>query len=159
MRYTMKQKMLCFGNDFAINDEAGKLAYFVDGRGFTYGQQLSFQDASRKEVAFISQKLVAFVKTFDIIQDKHVVATVKKKPFTARDRFEVDTPDGMEKLKIVGNFLQYDYKIHRGFEQLARVYKRMFSITDTYEIEVTNPKDTVLVLAAAVVIDLVCHND
>ncbi len=159
MLFRMKQKKFCLGNDFAVLDEQGKLAYFIDGKAFSFGEQLSFQDAARKEVAYISQKIASFTKTFTISQNKQVMAVVKKKPLTMRDKFEIDLPGSGETLQITGNFFHHEYLIHRNRDLAARVSKKLFTFTDTYGIDIPNPKDTVLLLAAAVVIDLVCHNE
>ena len=42
---------------------------------------------------------------------------------------------------------------------VATVSKRWFSFTDTYGIEVADGEDPVLILASAVVVDMVCHSD
>ena len=57
MQYLMKEKWLVLGNDFAITDGDGRDVYYVDGRAFSLGDKLSFQDADRREVAFIRQRL------------------------------------------------------------------------------------------------------
>ena len=46
----------------------------------------------------------------------------------------------------------------RGGEVVAHVSKRWFNWTDTYGIEIDG-EDDVLVLASAVVIDMVCHQE
>ncbi len=43
MRYVMKQKMFCFGNDFVIKDGDGREVFFVDGKALSIGDQLSFR--------------------------------------------------------------------------------------------------------------------
>jgi len=42
---------------------------------------------------------------------------------------------------------------------VARVSKKWFSLADTYAVDIDEGQDDVLVLAAAVVIDLVSHPD
>ena len=59
MRYLMKQKVFAWGDDFRIKDEGGKDMFFVDGRAFSFGKKLSFQDMSGNELAFIEQKLLS----------------------------------------------------------------------------------------------------
>jgi len=60
MRYLMRQKLFCFGDDFTIKNEADEDVFFVDGKVFTIGQKLSFQDMNGKELAFIQQKLLSW---------------------------------------------------------------------------------------------------
>jgi uncharacterized protein YxjI len=40
----MRQKLLSWGDDFVIRDETGRDVFFVDGKAFSLGNQLSFQD-------------------------------------------------------------------------------------------------------------------
>lgn len=51
MIYRIEEKQLCFGDDYNIKDENGNLAYFVDGKAFSIGDKLTFQDTSGNELA------------------------------------------------------------------------------------------------------------
>lgn len=42
---------------------------------------------------------------------------------------------------------------------MATISKRWFSWTDSYGVEIADGEDDILILAAAVVIDLACHGD
>jgi len=42
---------------------------------------------------------------------------------------------------------------------VATVSKRWFSWTDTYGVEIADGEEDVLILATAVVIDMVCHQE
>ena len=93
MRYLMKQKLFCFGDDFTIKNEAGDDAFFVDGRAFSIGNKLSFQDLNGEELAFIQQKLLSWGPTYEITRDGELAAVVKKHLFTFfRCAFTVDVP-------------------------------------------------------------------
>ncbi len=59
MRYILKQKLFSHGDDFFIKDDSGRDLYFVDGKVFSVGNQLSFQDLERNEPAFIRGTLQA----------------------------------------------------------------------------------------------------
>lgn len=159
MQFVMKEKWLALGDDFSIRDASGREAYYVDGRAFSIGDKLSFRDAHGQEVAFIRQKLLSWGPTYEISRDGRHVATVKKKLFTLlRCRFYVDVP-GPEDLEAQGDFLHHEYEFRQGDHAVARVSKRWISLTDSYGIDIAPGADEVLVLACAVVIDLVCHED
>lgn len=158
MRYVMKQKWLSLGNDFYIQDEAGNDVFFVDGRVFSIGDKLSLQDTHGNELAFISQRLLAWGPTYEVYYGGQLYATVKKKLFTfLKCKFEVDIP-GPDDLDAEGDFLDHEYTFSRHGQVVAAVSKRWFSWTDTYGIDVCKGEDDVLILASAVVIDLVCHD-
>lgn len=159
MRYLMKQKLLSWGDDFTIHDEAGNDAFFVDGKMFTLGDRLSFQDMRGNELAFIKQKLLAWGKTYEIHRSGVLAAVVKKELFTLfKCRFTVDVP-GPDDLEAVGDFLDHEYEFSRGGRTVASVSKKWFSLRDTYGIDVDDDEDPVLVLASAVVVDMACHAD
>jgi uncharacterized protein YxjI len=159
MRYMMKQKLFCWGDDFAIKNEAGEEVFFVDGKAFSLGNKLSFQDMQRNELAFIRQKLLAWGPTYEITRNGALAAVVKKHLFTfLRCRFTVDVP-GPDDLEAQGSFLDMEYTFTRAGQTVAEVSKRWFTFRDTYGVDIRESEDEVLILASTVVIDMVCHGD
>jgi len=159
MRYVLKQKFWSWGDDFTIKNAAGECVFLIDGRVFSWGDKLSFQDTSGKELAFIRQKHLTWGPTYEIEQQGRVVAVVKKQLFTLLHcRFTVDVP-GPDDLEAEGDFLDREYTFKRQGREVAGVSKKWFSWTDTYGVEIANGEDHVLILASAVVIDMVCHQD
>jgi len=159
MQYLMKQKILCLGDDFTIQDGEGRDAFYVDGRAFSLGQKLSFQDMAGRELAFISQKLFAWGQTYEIHRDGQLFAVVKKAAFTFfHCQFTVDVP-GPDDYVAEGNFLDTEYTLSRSTGVVAEVSKRFIALSDTYGIDIVDGEDDVTVLASAVVIDLCCHGD
>jgi uncharacterized protein YxjI len=159
-RYLMRQKIWCWGDDFAICDADGRQVYYVDGRQWSIGDKLSFQDSQRREVAFIAQRLLSWGKTYDITVGGQHVAQVRKHIFTLlRCHFTVDVP-GPDDLEAAGSLFDMEYSFYRAGRTVAEVSKRWFAISDSYGIEIADPGvDDVIILAAAVVIDLCCHGD
>ena len=159
MRYLMKEKILSWGDDFRIRDDAGRDVFYVDGKVFSFGDKLAFKDMKGNELALIDQKLLALGPTYEIYRSGHKVAVVKKKLFTLmRARFTVDVP-GPDDLEAVGDFIGHDYTFERRGREVARVSKKWFRMSDTYGVEVRPGEDDVLILASAVVIDLCSHED
>jgi uncharacterized protein YxjI len=159
MRYVMKQKLFCWGDDFAIKDEHGNDVFFVDGKAFSLGKKLSFQDMQGNELAFIRQKLLSWGPTYEVYRGARLAAVVKKHLFTFfKCRFTVDVP-GPDDPEAVGDFLNHEYQFQRGGRTIATVSKRWFSWSDTYGVDITPGEDDVLLVAATVVIDMVCHGD
>ena len=159
MRYVMRQKLLAFGDDFAIKDENGRDRYYVDGKAFSIGDKLSFQDMSGNELVRIEQKVLSLVTTYRIYRGGQLAATVRKKPFTFfRDVFELEDAAPGD-LDAKGDFLDREYVFTRDGRTVATVSKRFFSFTDTYGVEIAEGEDDVLILAATVVIDQCSHDD
>jgi uncharacterized protein YxjI len=159
MRYVLKQKFWSWGDDFTIRNAAGEDVFFVDGRAFTIGDKLSFQDLQKNELAFIRQKLLAWGPTYEITRGGQLMAVVKKHLFTFfRCKFTVDVP-GPNDYEAQGNFLDREYAFSRGDRVVAQISKKWFTWTDTYGVDVVDGEDDVLILASAVVIDMVCHQE
>ncbi len=157
MRYVMRQKLLACGDDFTIQDESGRDAFFVDGKAFSLGDQLSFQDMQGIELASIRQKLLAWGPTYEILGRGQLQAIVKKAVFTLfHCSFSVDVP-GPDDLEARGSFTDHEYTFERGGRVVAEVSKRWFAWTDTYGVDIAEGEDDLLILASSVVIDLSCH--
>ena len=159
MRYVMRERILSWGDDFTIKDADGRDAYQVDGKVLSFGDKLSFKDADGNQLALIDQKLLSIGPQYEIIRGGKTVAVVKKHLFTLfRARFTVDVP-GPDDLEAQGNFLDHEYVFERGGREVARVSKKWLRLADTYAIDIDPGEDDVLILASAVVIDLVSHPD
>jgi uncharacterized protein YxjI len=157
MRYVMRQKLLSWGDDFIIKDEEGRDVFYVDGKVFSLGDKLSFQDMQGNELASIRQKLLAWGPTYEIYGRGQLRAVVKKAVFTfVHCRFTVDVP-GPDDLEAAGDFTDHEYTFERGGRTVAVVSKRWFSWTDTYGVEIAEGEDDILILASSVVIDMACH--
>src|SRR4051812_30083269 len=148
MRYVMKQKLFCWGDDFTIKDEAGQDRFFVDGKAISIGDKLSFQDMARNELVSLREKLLSWGPTYEVHENGAKSAVVKKKLWTfVRDRFTVDvgadgpTPDDLE---IQGNLWDHEYTVSRSGQVVATVSKRWFSWADTYGVDIADGEDDVL---------------
>ncbi len=159
MRYVLKQKFWSWGDDFTIKNAQGDDVFFVDGHAFSWGDKLSFQDLNGNELAFIRQKLLSWGPTYEIEQNGRTLAVVKKELFTLlRCRFVVDVP-GPDDLEAVGDFMDHEYTFERHGHDVASISKRWFSWTDTYGVDIKSGENDVLILASAVIIDMVCHQE
>lgn len=159
MRYQMRQKFFAFGDDFMIKDQDGNDVYFVDGKAFSWGDKLSFQRAdTRKEIAFISQKLLSFMPKYEIHRDGVVFAEVVKEFSWFKSKFTLDVP-GPNDYEITGSFWDQDYTFTRRGRTVATVSRKWFSLSDTYGVDIISGENDVAILATAVVVDLVCHDE
>jgi uncharacterized protein YxjI len=159
MRFLLRQQILSWGDDFTIKDGDGRAVYHVDGKVFSFGKKLSFNDLEGKQVVAIEQKLLSLGPQYEISRSGTTIAVVKKHLFSLfRARFTVDVP-GPDDLEARGDFLDHEYVFERGGREVAQVSKKWISLADTYTLDIDEGEDAVVILAAAVVIDLVSHPD
>ncbi|MBN1124916.1 MAG: LURP-one-related family protein [Sedimentisphaerales bacterium] len=155
----MKQKMLSWGDDFIIKDAEGRDCFFVDGKAFSIGHKLSFQDMTGSELAFIRQKLLAWRPTYEVYREGQLYAIIKKKLLAFfRSKFIVDVPGPMD-FDVQGNFTDHEYVFTREGSTIAAVSRKWFSWSDTYGVDIADGQDDVILLATTVAIDMICHDD
>lgn len=158
MRYVMKQKMLSLRDSFAIRSQGGDEVYQVKGKLISIGDKLTMYRGG-EEVASIREQVVSLVPRYRIYRGGKLQAEVKKRAFSLlKDRLKIDMKDGSRDMEIVGNLLDHEYSIRRGMNEVARVSKRWLSLRDSYGIEIDPGEDDVLILACAVVIDMILHD-
>lgn len=159
-RYQIKQKDISIGDDFLVSTEDEGNIYFIDGYGFSFGKKLAFQDMRKNTLYMIRQRWLTFSPSYKIHRKGVLVATVRKKLLTFRHCFvlEIVSDSGREKFEIVGKTLEHEYSFHKGKELAATVSKKWLALTDTYCLEVANERLHQYFIAAAIIIDLICHD-
>jgi uncharacterized protein YxjI len=159
-RYVMRQKWLAVGDDAWIEDESGERAYRVDGKALRMRKTLKLEDREGNEVCKIQERRLRIRDTMEIeAPDGRRLGLIQKAIVSPlRDRFEVEVPDGPD-LKVKGKIFEHEYGIKRDGEKIAEVSKRWFRMRDTYGIEIEPGQDEVLILAVAVALDAMEHDE
>ena len=158
MRYLIREKLISFGDDYVVKDEAGRAAFVFDGAAFTLlRDKLAIKDGEGRELGFIREKLISLRRAYEIHLGGKRVATVSKDLLTLfRCSFTVDVP-GPDDYEAQGDLLDREYTFRRRGKVVAEVSKKWFTLRDTYAVDVADAADAVLILASAAVIDQVCH--
>jgi uncharacterized protein YxjI len=156
VHFRMREKLLSIGDDYVIEDDDGVPRYRVNGKAIRFRDTWVLEDPEGREVARIREKKLSIrdAITIDIGGRE---AKVKKALVGIRDRFHVEV-DGGEDLKIHGNIVDHEYQIDRGGRTIAEVSKRWFRVRDTYGVDVYDPAETTLILAATVAVDALAHD-
>jgi uncharacterized protein YxjI len=159
-RYKIRQKLVSIGDDFWIENQKGEKVYKVDGKVLRIRKTLEFEDLNGRKLAQIKERLLS-IKDSMVIEDAQGkdLAVVKKALIAPlRDKWNVDVKGG-EDLVVQGNILDLEYDIKQGRSKVAEVSKKWFSITDTYGVEVSDGQNDILILAVAIAIDMMVHNE
>jgi uncharacterized protein YxjI len=159
-RYKIRQNLISIGDDFWIENEQGQGVYKVDGKVLRIRKTLLFEDTHGKKLAQIQQRLLAIRDTM-AIEDANgdQIATVKKALIAPlRDRWSVNVNNGPD-LDVQGNIFDHEYQITQGRKQIAQVSKQWFTFTDTYGVEIVPGQNDILILAVAIAIDMMAHDD
>ena len=159
-RYKIRQKLISIGDDFWIENAKGEKVYKVDGKALRIRKTLEFEDMNGKQLVQIKERLLSIKDTMVIEDaDGRDIATVKKALISPlRDKWNVNVKGGKD-LVVQGDILDLEYDIKQGRRKVAEVSKKWFTITDTYGVEIEEGQDDILILAVAVAVDMMAHDE
>jgi uncharacterized protein YxjI len=158
IRYQMRQKLVSFGDDFYIENEARQRVFKVDGKVLRVRDTLQFKDLQGNVLCQIQERLL-HIKDVMAIEDAqgNEIAQVKKALITPlRDRWTVKIRNGPD-LEVQGNILDHEYEIKEGRRKVAQVSKKWFRVRDTYGVEISPDQEDVVILALTVALDNMAH--
>jgi uncharacterized protein YxjI len=155
----MRQKLWSLRDQFRIRDAEGDDVYVVKGRLISIRDRFSFEDVHGRQLLEIRQKLVSWRPQYRIYVEGRLCAIVQKRLLSVLGSRFVISIKGEPNLLAKGNFLDYEYRFLRRGRQVARVSKRWFALTDSYGVQVDEERvGDLLILACAVIIDMINHN-
>lgn len=159
-RYKIRQKLVSIGDDFWIENQKGQKVFKVDGKVMRIRKTLVFEDMNGKKLCQIKERLLSIKDTMVIEDaDGRDIATVKKALIAPlRDKWNVNVKGG-DDLVVQGNILDLEYSIKQGRKKVAEVSKKWFTITDTYGVEIADGQNDILILAVAIAIDMMVHDE
>ena len=149
MRMYFKQRMFSWFDSYDIYDEQGNTLYVVKGQ-LAWGHCLKIFDAYGQEVGTVKERLLTFLPKFEIYLGDTYLGCIKKEFSFFKPSYDIDY-NGWH---IEGSFMEWDYTIDspsRGC--IATITKELFRWTDTYVIDVADPKDALGALMVVLAID------
>jgi uncharacterized protein YxjI len=159
-RYKITQKLLSIGDDFWIENQDGKKVFKVDGKTLRIRKTLVFEDVNGNKLCQIKERLLTIQDSM-VIEDPHGrdLAVIKKALIAPlRDRWTVNVRNGPD-MVVVGNILDREYTFKQKGRKVAEVSRKWFSITDIYGVEIAEGQEDIIILAVAVAIDMMTHDN
>jgi uncharacterized protein YxjI len=157
-RYQMREKLVAIGDDYWIEDEAGRRAFKVNGKAIRVRDTLVLETPTGEELFTIQTKMLHVRDTMNIEHNGRKVASVRKALVSPlRDRFSIDIEDGAD-MEAKGNIVDHEYKIERNGDRVAEVSRKWFRVRDSYGVEIAPEQDDALLLAVTVCIDQMTHD-
>lgn len=155
MRYIISDKLLTFGNDSTIKNEAGQPVFDVDGKALSVLNTLIVRDMEKNKIVTIKQKFPSISPTYEIIREGMESAKISKKLISPIvDRFNVNIP-GPDDFNIKGSVSEHEYTISSKDQVIATIAKGWSKELEIYVVDITPGHDDVLILACVLVLDLV----
>lgn len=149
MRMYFKQRMFSWFDSYDIYNENGDVLYTVQGQ-LSWGHCLHVLDAGGRHVGTVQERVFTFLPKFEIYFGDQYAGCIQKEFTFFRPRFHIDC-NGWQ---MEGNFMEWDYAISDDAGRpVAQVSKELFRWTDTYVIDVEDPRNALCVLMLVLAID------
>lgn len=148
MKLLFKQRAFTWFDSYDIFDEAGNTVYTVQGR-LAWGHRLEISDAAGNYLGQVRQEVLTFRPRFSLFIGENCVGQLRKEFALFKPVFTLDC-NGWE---IEGNFWEWDYRVTEGSWIVMTVSKELFHWTDTYQMDIADPRDALLCLMIVLAID------
>lgn len=149
MKLIFKQRFFSWFDSYDIYDEAGNVLYEVKGE-LSWGHCLRIFDSDGRETGTVKEKILTFMPKFEIYRDDAYVGCISKEFSLFRPKYNIDY-NGWH---IEGDFFEWDYTVVSQYgEKIATISKEVLRLTDTYVVDVANPKDALSTLMLVLAID------
>ena len=149
MKLLFKQRFFSWFDSYDIYDENGNTVYSVEGQ-LAWGHCLKIFDTSGRELGMVKERIFTFLPKFEMYLYDDYIGCISKEFTLFKPAFNIDC-NGWH---IEGDFFEWDYRIigSRG-ENIASVSKELFNWTDTYVIDINDPRDALCALMLVLAID------
>ena len=148
MKLLFKQRMFSWFDSYDIYDEYGNTVYTVKGQP-AWGHMLKIFDAYGYEVGVLQERIFTWLPKFEMYVGGRYVGRISKEFTFLKPKFNIDY-NGWQ---IEGNFFEWNYRIYDSLSQPIADVRKEFGWTDTYSIDVIDPKDALNVLMLVLAID------
>ncbi|WP_030752539.1 LURP-one-related/scramblase family protein [Streptomyces griseus] len=151
MKYLVRDKIFAIGDDYWIEDEAGRHAFLVDGKALRLRDTLELKAPDGRVLVTLREKFFSLRDTMTIERDDRPLATVRRKRLSLlRNHYRVTLVDGTE-LDVSGRILDREFAVEYDGELLAHISRRLLRVRDTYVVDVVREDaDAALLIAVAV---------
>lgn len=144
-----KQRFFSWLDSYDIYDENENILFEVQGK-LDWGHRLHIMNVNGEHIGTLKEVVLTFLPKFEIYIQEQYVGCVRKELTFLRPRFNLDV-NGWQ---IEGNWMELDYQILNAHAQaVATISKQWLNWTDTYAIDIINPKDALCVLMIVLAID------
>jgi uncharacterized protein YxjI len=141
--------MFSWFDSYDIYDESGNTVFVVKGQ-LSWGHLLKIYDAYGNEVGSVKEKILTLLPKFEMYLEQKYVGCISRELSLFIPKYNIDY-NGWH---VEGNFMGWDYTITDLFgNTVAQISKELFHWTDTYVIDVADPRNALHALMLVLAID------
>lgn len=151
----MKKRILSLREHYDIEDRSGNRLAEGEGNFIQIPAIFQVKDPRSNTLLMeIEGKIITIHKQFTIKDYNGVpLGTIKKKIVKLIGQEFWIEKDGVDLMRIYGNFVNHDYSMEVRGQQVAGVHRKWVSIRDQFGISILAPVDPRLVVGATIVIE------
>lgn len=146
---------------YSVKDENDKEIFKVSPSASLL-TRFKIVDKDRNVLLVIKKEYFKFLPHYKIVdKDGHVLAKVKKRWSWTRNAYEITSmiEGDTSKYSMDSNVMGWAFVLKRDDQVLCSMGKKLFKLTDTYEIDVQDEDEMLLCIAMGVIMDHVQHNN
>jgi uncharacterized protein YxjI len=152
--FTVKKKILSLREHYDFEDLSGAKIGEAEGNLFQVPAKFYVNDAHGLEVVHLEGKVLSLRKQFTFYgaSGEELGAIKKKIVKLIGEEFWVEK-DGVEFMRIYGNFTEHDYQMEVNGVQVASIHKKWVTVRDTLGVSITGNVDHRVIIGAVIVIE------
>jgi uncharacterized protein YxjI len=156
----LKKKILSVREHYDFEDLRGTKLGVAEGNILQFPPKFTLFDNHGLELMHLEGKMVSIRNQFTIYDNHGVeLGTIKKKILKLiGEEFWVEK-NGVEFMRICGDFTEHDYQFEINGALVASVHKKWVTLRDQIEISMTNEVDHRIIIGAAIVIEHIEVNE
>ena len=149
MKLLFKQRFFSWFDSYDIYDEAGRTVYTVRGQ-LSWGHCLKIFDARGQEIGTVKERILTFLPKFEMYLGDRYMGCISREFTFLFPKYDIDC-NGWH---IEGDLFEWDYQIvDSAGRRVADITKEIWNWTDTYVIDVRDPRDALCALMLVLAID------
>jgi len=152
--FVLKKKLLSLREHYDLEDKNGTKLGEADGNLFQFPAKFSVFDTRGSELMHLEGKVISLRNQFTFYDATGAdLGTIKKKIIKPiGEEFWIEK-DGVETMRIYGNFTEHDYRMRIGGGEVATVHRKWLTIRDQLQVSITGNVDHRVVIGAVIVIE------
>ncbi len=150
MQLKFRQRVFSWFDTYDITDGIGATVFSVKGKFSLWGHKLLILDNNGQEIGMLKECRMRIRPQFKVFINGVLQGKIIKRISLFRPKFKFT----FNPWEVKGNLFAFDYQIFDGQKVVATVSKELFRLSDTYTIDVNDPKDALLALMVVLGIDV-----
>ncbi len=152
--FVMKKKILSLREHYDLEDVTGTKLGEADGNLFQFPAKFVLIDTNGSELMHVEGKVFSLRNQFTFYDNAGAeLGTMRKKLVKLIGEEYWVEKDGVEFMRIYGDFTEHDYQMDIDGVQVASVHKKWVSVRDQLGVSITGEADHRVVIGAMIVIE------